>query len=71
MNNRKESIECPECGEVVELCISCAEIVHEDDAKAITGEGTYCGFCHKRKFLEGQFETLESQEIEIEEDVAF
>jgi C4-type Zn-finger protein len=53
MNNRKESIECPECGEVVELCISCAEIVHEDDAKAITGEGTYCGFCHKRKFLEG------------------
>lgn len=46
-------IECPECGEEVELCISCGEIVHDDDPKALTGGGTYCGSCHKKKFREG------------------
>jgi hypothetical protein len=41
---------CPECDEDVELCIQCAEIIHDDDPKAITGEGTYCDFCYRKHF---------------------
>ena len=44
---------CPECDEEVELCIVCREIIHDDDHKALTGEGTYCGFCYKREFRGG------------------
>jgi DNA-directed RNA polymerase subunit RPC12/RpoP len=64
MNQREKTIDCPECGEEVELCISCGEIVHDDDPKALTGGGIYCGFCHKRKFLEGCTNRKTAQDID-------
>jgi hypothetical protein len=55
---------CPECNEEVELCISCAEILHDDDWKALMSEGTYCQMCYKRKFREGCTNRKMTDEIE-------
>jgi hypothetical protein len=64
MNQENETTNCPECNEEVELCISCGEIVHDDDPKALTGGGTYCGFCHKKQFLEGCTNRKTAQDID-------
>ena len=50
MTTRERAHDCPECGEKVDICDGCSEIIHEDDPKAITGRAIYCHWCYKREF---------------------
>ena len=49
----KDMVHCEECGDQVELCVVCNEIIHEDDPKAIIQGDVFCHYCFKKKFRDG------------------